>query len=406
MNKSWKSFASLLSTPSPARTSKTIPRAKPVGSSRAIAHLKRSISPAGKIDCQQRLPLHALQSTIAAEIEDVSEDEVQEIEQSAESAYIEDCSAPSLDPCDVTICERSRIESDIEDVSDAEAILPTVPADKIETSSEDSDCEAIYCKREKRLKLDFVNQKSPGCGRRITDDVFMIANATNRAATTEKSKAWINSVFGSPKTPTRRRSASWKHLNESFKNSNSVVSARSPPSLKWKSLNESFRKTPPTEIESALTPEDSLPSKVNEPSTEQEALTSFYDPTLHNQRASRVKYRKDCTLSRLQRVLDEKSSVQTFWLHERQTGCVAAKKPVKVESISKLYGRIAISYNKSDEDDPEIQVEHILYIDPSEKQLKTLSKGSLVEVEYDLEPHRLNRRTFVHLGVCKIRSVD
>ncbi|XP_065095736.1 uncharacterized protein LOC135717534 [Ochlerotatus camptorhynchus] len=417
MNKSWKSFASLLSTPSPVRTSnKIIPRATAVGSSRVIAHLKRSISPAGTCNRQSRLPLPSLQTDAESKIEDASDDEEREVEQSANSAArivsIVDCSAPSLDPNDVTICEKPRIESDIEDVSDDEATTSDVPLDVIETTSDDSDCEAIHCKREKRLKLDFVNRKSPRCGRRITDDIFMVANATARAATVEKSSTWIKSVVGEnspnrfPKTPTRRRSSTWKRLDESFKDSHPVPTAISPPNRKWKSLNESFRESPPAEIESNLTPEDSLLSKVNEASTEQVPETSFYNPTLHNLRASRVKYRKDCSLFRLQRVLDEKLSIQTFWLHERQIRLVPAKRPVKVESISKLYGRVAISYNEPDEDDPEIQIEHILYIDPGEKQLKTLGKGSMIEVEYDLEPHKLSKRKLVHLGVCKIKAVD
>ncbi|XP_062536592.1 uncharacterized protein LOC134205381 [Armigeres subalbatus] len=425
MNKSWKSFDTLLSTPSPRRTSKICQRdVSTHSSSRAIAQLKPTISPRNR----PRTSQHTEQTNILFgdenEIEDISSDEDRNDRMNQRTNNSEtitcqesivDCSATSLDPKDVTICEKSSIASDIEDVSESEGENGETRLDVSETVSSDSDCEAIHCRKKKRLKLDFINRKSPGCGRRITDDMLVIENATDRAAgSIAKSYPWNesavadNSLGSYKKSHTKKRTSTWKRLDESFTDSNTKIDSttKSPTCRKWKALDDTFRASSPTEIQSDLTPENSVPPKTNTEATEHVGETSFYDPTLYQQWPSRVKFRENCPLSRFNQVLLEKSSIQTFWLYERNMGLVSAtKSPVVIESISRILGRIAISYLEPDEVDPGASIEHILYVDPSEKQLRTLKKGSAIEVEYDLMPHKLSSRKIVHLGVCKIRAV-
>lgn len=421
-NKSWKSFDLLLTTPSPARLKLNTsfyrggPTVHSSSSRRTIAQLKTNTSP---FDERRSTTLRTGQTYASAseysQIEDVSSGDEKNETPIATSVTISasslDCSALSLDPKDVTILGKSRADSDIEDISEPEAHTKDTPLEILETSSDDSDCEAIHCKRNKRLKLDFVNRKSPGCGRRITDDILMIENATERTINAEQSSTWIKSIIenNSPKSIKRtpKRSSIWKRLDESFKDIHPVDATKSPPNRKWKTLEDTFRENPPAEIEADLTPDNVPPSRTKETSIEQVSDTSFYDPTSLHQWPSRIKYRKDCPVSRFNQILQENSSMQAFWLHERQMNLLPAKaKPVQIETIARVFGRIAISYYEPDRNDPDSKIEHVLYVDPSEKQLKTLRKGSRIEVEYDLAPHQLSRSRIVHLGVSKIKAVD
>lgn len=414
MNKSWKSFDLLLTTPSPTRTSRTFPRGTTVPSTstrRIIAELKPNTSPRSSSTLQP-IQLNASGDTTLIE-NDLSDDDDSErstVKSVAISSSAVDCSAPSLDPKDVAIWEKSRPDSDIENLSEPQAPANDDPPLEIsETSSDDSDCEAIHCKKEKRLKLDFLNHKSPG--RRITDDIFTVENATELTISTELSSKWIKPIvtensLSSKGTPMRKPSSTWKRLDESFRDNQPTTTAKSPPSCKWKTLNDTFRKNP-AEIESDLTPENVPLPKTNEPSIQQDADTSFYDPTLQDQWPSRVKYRKGCPLSRFNQALQETAGLARFWLHEREMDLIPAyRKPVKIQTIGRIFGRIVITYHEPIQDEPGAVVEHILYVDPSEKQLKPLRKGSLIEVMYDLVPHNLTGRRVVHLGVSKIRAVS
>uniref|UniRef100_A0A1Q3FX58 Uncharacterized protein n=1 Tax=Culex tarsalis TaxID=7177 RepID=A0A1Q3FX58_CULTA len=392
MNKSWKTFDQLVSSPCLTKSARKDPRRKG-RASRALTQLFQKSSNRTLYEPVQNrtFPNEEL------EIEDASDGEntAPQPQPSPREFNIEPCSAPSLEPKDFVRETSSRLDSDIEEVSEEEA-RPTEAASE---SSSDSDCESIRCKRAKRVAtLDYRVAKSPGsCGRRITDDTLLVPSAVPRAVTLEKATAWMKPVM-TRTTPVAKKRSSWLKLDESFKTNDSSTEKKSP---RWKALEKTFQASPEAEIESLESTPDAT---VTTGGTEAipETVGCYYEPS----RDDPLKKRKGCPLSRLQSVLFEKSSRQTFWLHERQMGLVVAKRPVKVESISRIFGTVAITYREPDPDEPSLQVEHVVYIDPGEKQLKTMGKGSLVEIEHDLEPHKLRRNRVVHLGVCKIRVVN
>lgn len=214
MNKSWKSFDLLTSTP--VFSKKALRKYSPhTSASRAIAHLKRNIvlsKDANDNNCSSNLldSKQAVESDDESKIENVSDNEQvsyskQRRKCSTDSPLDTGCSAPSIDPKEVTTCKRLNLESDIEDVSEEDASVNV--EDEIQaTSSDESDCESIRCKKAKSARLDFCNQKSPGCNRRITDDAFIVVNVTARAVTLEKSSSWIKPLIvqGLQKSPAKK----------------------------------------------------------------------------------------------------------------------------------------------------------------------------------------------------------
>ncbi|XP_039434314.1 uncharacterized protein LOC120416597 [Culex pipiens pallens] len=389
MNKSWKTFDQLVNSPCFTKSTRKDPR-RNGRASRALTQLFQKSS---NRSLYETVP-NRTETDAELEIEDASDEEntAPAVAHSSPQEYtIEPCSAPSLE-----VTEPSRLDSDIEEVSEDEA------ADVISetTDSSDSDCESIRCKRAKRVAtLDYRIAKSPGsCGRRITDDTLLVPSAVPRAVTLEKSKAWMKPVV-TRTTPVAKKRSSWLKLDESFKTNGTAVRSTEKKSPRWKALEDTFQASPEAEIESLESTPDNVP--MGGGAAVPETVGCYYEPA----REGSMKKRKGCPVSRLQSVLSEKASRQTFWLHERQTGLAVGKMPVKVESITRIFGRVAISYKESDPDEPALQVEHVIYIDPGEKQLKTMGKGSLVEVDHDLEPHKLRRNRVVHLGVCKIRVV-
>lgn len=442
MNKSWKNFDNLIN--SPVLSSKPRRKVSPrvTNASRALAQLKKGYHTSGRISTGNS-SCHT--SSNDYKIEDASDDEnpplIRPSLQKNEEIIIESCSAPSLDPKDVTICRPSnRLESDIEDVSDCENATELQHAD---SSDSDSDCESIQCKRTKRMvQLDFRHAKSPGsCGRRITDDTFIVVNATERSPRTTNKRKSVNDITGSENTNLTPESASnridksnsinsnlseplletpirmrtpgaqnrlkWRNLEESFKESSTANKTKSPRATqKWKLLSDTFNEMNDADnIESPnLTPENSITRVETRVPETPDDMGYFYDASRRFEPP--LKFRKGCPVTRLHHALNEKAARQAIWIRERQgEQAKSDQNLIRIEQICRIFGRIAISYWEADADDPGLTVEHVVYIDPGNKQLKMLGKGSLVEIEYDSLPHRLDKGRIVHLGACKIRVV-
>ncbi|XP_058813204.1 uncharacterized protein LOC131677413 isoform X2 [Topomyia yanbarensis] len=268
MNKSWKSFDSLISTPSYRKSTRKIPLRATSSASRALAQRKRIIeNDTSKLDenstCSKKL-FRSIQGSLLDDestIEDASDDEKTiTLTNRSKEVTLESC-APSLQIEEET--SSKHLLSDIEDVSDGEPsgmkreeILETESFNK-------SDCESIRCKRTKVTRLDFCSPRTHRCIRRITDDVFVISNATEREPTSEKShrlKTFDENNLEKrfPKTPINQQGSAWKRLNESFKSPKKTIAAnRISSSEKWSSLNETFKSSPPVEIEnSGKSPKD------------------------------------------------------------------------------------------------------------------------------------------------------
>lgn len=345
-----------------------------------------------------------------SKIDDASDDEPDEIIAS-NTITGNNLSNERLGSKDVLNCE-----SDIDDISENDDSNRNESISK--PDSDGSDCEAIHCKKIKISRLDFINSKSPGSAHRISDDLFIVSNAIELMKNKEKCSNLVKLANVTEDKDAHETSNTamlgvrncWNILNDTFKTRDSRTACKKTPNRSWKSFDDSFGSNTNVEIKCAETQTNTILPNTEENTIIEnipESEVTYTDSNVNYkssylQQPARLKCTKNSPFNHLRIALHEKISRQNFWLHERQMGLVAGRRSVKVDSIHNIFNRVAISY--SDNDDCEIQ--HVIYLDPAEKVLRSLVAGSSIEVEYDIEPHKVSHRKFIHLGVCKIKAID
>ncbi|XP_058467223.1 uncharacterized protein LOC131440179 [Malaya genurostris] len=410
MNKSWKTFDSLIKSPSARKSLRKLSPRTATNALRVFAKLRRTGQGNAEIHQDKNFGKKLFRSKQVVSlgdesiIEDFSDEEHDKATSNTRTniEFTSDSCELSLQAFEVV---SEHLQADVDDVSvrRLEKIHET-------ESSEGSDCESIQCKRTRKIKLNFYRQRT----RRITDDLFIIPNATERTESCKRNL--LDTTHGGSKEKgfskivCERQVSNYRSFDRTFRSTKKLSeTCQNSSRNKWSSLNETFRSSLPAEIDDpSSSPE--YTENANEILIQQAPDNKQSSVALHKSnllqfrpQMPKVELRQDCQLSRLIMILNERNSRRDFWLHECQTNSMNGNGPYIVESIIRIFGRTAITYYDTDRDDPSIQLQHIIYLDPAEKQLKYIKKGSLIEVEYDLEGHKLDGQKMTHLGVFKIK---
>uniref|UniRef100_A0A182M1M9 Uncharacterized protein n=1 Tax=Anopheles culicifacies TaxID=139723 RepID=A0A182M1M9_9DIPT len=328
----------------------------------------------------------------------------------------------SLNPAEVTIDRRNQSDSEVEHISEDDC---RPRSDTTSESSDSDDCLAIHCTKSRMTRLQFVDKKSIK-RRRITDDMDVSFVASSSRA---KNRSFNDAV--SPKrfksVSTLNRSTATAGLNNSV--TDTTVADRSARC--WKSfdasftdLEESFIEDLPSSPESANNGQRScaepiyieeLPSSVEESSCRnslpQSSTTtppskSFY-VTSPGATSKRLNHPISSPMGALAVVLNDRSSQQHRWQHAIMSGRVQPALVVKLDSIERIFGRVMLRFfTTTSEADDCIQerIENIIFLDQSDKQLKSIHAGMEIALEVDeqIAPHRVSHNKLVHLGVTKL----
>ncbi|KFB52773.1 AGAP013320-PA-like protein [Anopheles sinensis] len=320
---------------------------------------------------------------------------------------------PSINPAEVTFDRRNPSGSEIESLSEDEA------GRQDESSSDASgsdDCTAIHCKKTKMTRLSFVDKRDLK-RRRITDDME-VTLSTKRAG---RSYSGPNDMFNhkSFRTVDPNRTGMHSFSTDLAKVDMSTTLATSTAKSRWKDLDKSFCEqdleciedlTSSSEDESVNSKKaqcnrddllniEELPSSVEETVTDKDKTspgTTASHPTFYitspTNKSKRVKYPHESPLRTLANVLTEKNSKWNFWQHEIRSGVMHPVMVVKVESIERTFGRVMLRfYTNQQNDDELLRIENIIYLDSSDKQLKTIRAGMDIAFEADerIPPHRI-----------------
>ncbi|XP_055616461.1 uncharacterized protein LOC129762317 isoform X2 [Toxorhynchites rutilus septentrionalis] len=321
MNKSWKRFDML--TPTPIRTRKDIRRHnsenKVFRSSRkTVNHIKRINSRKALFNSHQGTPFGE-----ESKIEDASD------EDTPRESIVGNVLLHFSEYKEVL-----NYESDIEDVSENDDFDRNENIDE----TDGSDCESIHCKRINISRLDFINSRSPGSARKLSDDLFMVSTVTDSKVDREHSSTIIKPINATEATHETPNAVSmgarnnWNMLNNTFNTDKSLRSVRNNfSSRSWKEFDESFEPISSEEVDCADTETSTILSNTEENTIienipdddfsyiESNATCKF----LHIQHSVRLKCIKNSPLNCLRNALHWKMSRRAFWLHERQMGLVA-----------------------------------------------------------------------------------
>uniref|UniRef100_A0A182JRI5 Uncharacterized protein n=1 Tax=Anopheles christyi TaxID=43041 RepID=A0A182JRI5_9DIPT len=337
--------------------------------------------------------------------------------------------AQSLNPAEVTIDRGHQSDSDVEHISEVEACCPQSNTTS-DSSDSDDDCLAIHCTKSRMTRLQFTD-KTQFKRRRITDDMdvsfvttvscrakphqadtilspkqFKPISAHNRSIAGAGSKTLYGSVIGALDI-----TRCWKSFDTSF------------DTVPEQSFIEDLPSSPESTYERRSMPREMEPLHIDElpPSAEEETPNvgnlsteppskSFY-VTSPTAKSRNTKYPKNSTIGTMAMALNERSSRQHLWQHAIVTGTVQPELVVKIDSIERIYGRVMLRFftttNVGDDSVRKEQVENIIFMDQSDRQLKSIHAGMEIALELDdgISPHRIARHKLVHLGVTKLCPV-
>uniref|UniRef100_A0A182NLB2 Uncharacterized protein n=1 Tax=Anopheles dirus TaxID=7168 RepID=A0A182NLB2_9DIPT len=330
--------------------------------------------------------------------------------------------AQSLNPAEVTIDRRDQSDSEVEDIPE-DAFYQRKSQGSSTDSSGSDDCLEIHCRKTKMTRLKFVD-KNDLKRRRITDEMD-VSFAASSSKTRTRQAPIVSCHIVSPKQ--------FKTLTpiSSLKRSKSGATGMAKSTQCWKSFDETFTEQEPSLIEElssspeneddrgdtrALLNIEDLPSSAEEPSSRmltsldgQTAASSrsFYltSPDTHSSR-SKI-HPKGSPLGTLSIALNEKRARQSRWQQAITSGALQPELIVKIDSIERIYGRVMVRFyttTKDDADGVEERIENIIFMDQSDRQLKTILAGMEVALETDdsILPHLISRNKMVHLGVTKL----
>uniref|UniRef100_A0A182VXE1 Uncharacterized protein n=1 Tax=Anopheles minimus TaxID=112268 RepID=A0A182VXE1_9DIPT len=325
----------------------------------------------------------------------------------------------SLNPAEVTIERKNQSDSEIEHISE-EDCRPR--CDTTSETSDSDDCLAIRCTKSRMTRLQFVD-KNLIKRRRITDDMDVsFVAGSSRARNRQFEDATSPKRFKS--ISTFNRSTATIGLNNSV--NDTIAADRSTRC--WKSFDASFADQQESFIEElASSPEsanngqrssveplniEEVPSSVEEGSVLPHSSTatphskSFYVTTPGN-RGKSLNHPKSSPLGALATVLNDRSSQQHLWQHGIMSGTVQPALVVKLDSIERIFGRVMLRFfttTDGADDCAQEQIENIIFLDQSDKQLRSIHAGMEIALEVDerIAPHRVSHNKLVHLGVTKL----
>uniref|UniRef100_A0A182Q3S8 Uncharacterized protein n=1 Tax=Anopheles farauti TaxID=69004 RepID=A0A182Q3S8_9DIPT len=329
--------------------------------------------------------------------------------------------AQTLNPAEVTITRRNTSDSDIDNISEAECRSRQIDSDS--GSSGSDDCLAIQCRKTKMARLKFVNRNDIK-RRRITDEMDFSFAATSSKARNRQADVSLHVV--SPKrfkAPTPRSCRNQSEIG---------TTALEKSTTSWKSFEQSFTEQDPDFIEElpsspeqegdrnerqALLNIEDLPSSAEELSSR--VQTSFDGQTASSSKSFFVTspdtsgrnkmHPKGSPLGTLTVALNEKNARQYRWQRAVTSGTVKPDLVVKIDSIERVYGRVMVRFYTTTKKAgcAEERIENIIYMDQSDKLLRTIHAGMEVALETDgsTPPHLISRNKMVHLGSTNLCAI-
>nr|XP_040219001.2 uncharacterized protein LOC120947606 [Anopheles coluzzii] len=331
--------------------------------------------------------------------------------------------AQSLNPAEVTIDRRNQSDSEVEHLSEEDVCCQQTSTTSDSSDSDSDDCLAIHCTKSRMTRLQFAD-KSQLKRRRITDDMDVSfgagcwSKAKNRQLVTALSPKRFKPVATLNRTI----------VGEGSKTLNSSVTGVLDTTRCWKSFDATFH----AELDASCIEDlPSSPDSANEgqsrrrerdaidieelpPSAENNngqstspSSKSFY-VTSPTAKSKNKHYPKNSPLGTLAMALNERSSRQHLWQHAIVSGTVQPELVVKIDSIERIYGRVMLRFFTTTAEGDDCvqgeQVENIIYMDQSDRQLKSIHAGMNVALEVDdrISPHRIARHKLIHLGVTKL----
>lgn len=418
----WRGFAQLLSSPS-------VPR-KGYGKRKITRKFREKPVNKQIAQSKQNCTLNDVK------IDDASDDETR-VSATASCSVSEQlhCSqppsiVPSINPAEVTVDRRNPSGSEIESLSEDEA------GRQDESSSDASgsdDCTAIHCKKTKMARLSFVDKRDLK-RRRITDDMEFTFCAKGAARSYSGPKDMFN--HKSFRTVDLNRTGMHNFSTDLVKVNMSTTRTTSTAKSRWEDLDKSFceqdleciEDLPSSSEDDSVQPNkakcnqddllniEELPSSVEDTGTDKDKTlpgTTASHPTFYinspTSKSKRIKYPQESPLKTLANVLTEKNSKWNFWQHEIRSGVMHPVMVVKVESIERTFGRVMLRFFTNQQNDDELlRIENIIYLDSSDRQLKTIRAGMDIAFEADerIPPHKISLRRHVYLGVGKICPIE